>query len=261
MRLSEVVTPRETPPDEPRPATRLCESSSPGTGKPHLIQRRLGAVPALRHRYPGAAHTACGVPRLPRSRVIDANDEIAGFSYHYPVRFAGAARISKVYPNADATPTIVVKAGLPLSLRALYRLSRPRPQRFATRGSPGLGPAREPRHGRRAAVGIDLNDSADLLRPDKDDRKHMISSFRDNFSSFSTHSWFGSPCLAGHGHSVQPGCPGSSGTLQRLTGVRLKAKMRFDVEHYLSPAGRDPFQQWLDGLSGTPMSSGGTATC
>ena len=30
--------------------------------------------------------------------------------------------------------------------------------------------------------------------------------------------------------------------------VRLKAKMRFDVEHYLSPAGRDPFQQWLDGL-------------
>jgi hypothetical protein len=41
------------------------------------------------------------------------------YSCIYPVRFAGAARISNVYPNADATPTIVVKAGLPLSLRAL----------------------------------------------------------------------------------------------------------------------------------------------
>jgi putative addiction module killer protein len=25
--------------------------------------------------------------------------------------------------------------------------------------------------------------------------------------------------------------------------------MQYDVEHYLSPAGRDLFQQWLDGLS------------
>ena len=61
------ITPREIPPDEPRPATRLCESSSPGTGNPHPIHRRLGAVPALRHRYLGAAHTACDAPRPPRS--------------------------------------------------------------------------------------------------------------------------------------------------------------------------------------------------
>jgi hypothetical protein len=65
MRAS--ITPRETPPDEPRPATRLCESSSPGTGNPHPIHRRLGAVPALRHRYLGATHTACDAPRPPRS--------------------------------------------------------------------------------------------------------------------------------------------------------------------------------------------------
>ena len=96
MRAS--ITPRETLLDELRPATRPCESSSPGTGNPRPIHRRHGAVLALRHQ---------------RCRLI-----------------------SNVYPNADTTPTIVVKAGLPLSLRALYRLSRPRPVRCATRDMP-----------------------------------------------------------------------------------------------------------------------------
>jgi putative addiction module killer protein len=47
----------------------------------------------------------------------------------------------------------------------------------------------------------------------------------------------------------QSGCPRQSVALQSLTRVRLKAKMRFDVIHYLSPAGQDPFQRWLDGLT------------
>jgi putative component of toxin-antitoxin plasmid stabilization module len=34
-----------------------------------------------------------------------------------------------------------------------------------------------------------------------------------------------------------------------LTGIRLKAKMRTEIEHYLSQAGTDPFQRWLDGLA------------
>jgi putative addiction module killer protein len=33
-----------------------------------------------------------------------------------------------------------------------------------------------------------------------------------------------------------------------LTSVRLKAKIRVEIEHYLSPAGWDPFQRWLNGL-------------
>jgi len=34
-----------------------------------------------------------------------------------------------------------------------------------------------------------------------------------------------------------------------LTRLRLKANMHTEIGHYLSPAGRDPFQRWLDGLA------------
>lgn len=37
--------------------------------------------------------------------------------------------------------------------------------------------------------------------------------------------------------------------MKRLTGIRLKANMPVAIEHYLSLAGTDPFQRWLDGLA------------
>lgn len=43
--------------------------------------------------------------------------------------------------------------------------------------------------------------------------------------------------------------PLPAGVARRLTVVRLKAKMRIRIEHYLSRSGRDAFQQWLNGLA------------